>query len=215
MIDHVSEFEQNRIGNILTYINFSTRPSNYPGYKDVTKGAKTTLNVPDISSDNLFTKIDELQHYSDIAQFDEGYNYHSGNVSNNRHQNPLLYQLVLLGNKISTNANFNQEKIQYLRLLNSQQVTNLLLKVNTTGELGAREIEDPANIQLLEENFNNNISQPNETVVETLNNNIPTTEFSNDLIDTPQYRTVLRYLGQNKLNEMIGKLNRYQKDVIV
>jgi hypothetical protein len=211
ILEHIEPDTDYRVGKSIDYIEFSNRYNKIPGYKDVTKGLNNILQVPNISSDRIMIKVEELQYYNEKVEFTEEIDYKSSYVSDKRYKSPMLYKIILLFNKLTTNADFKTEKIKYLSLFDDTFMKDLILRSYSTPAYTAHEVRNSDDIAEQEEKIRMAV-ELDEPLSSWMDHNIPTVGFEG-IEDTNIYQKVLEYLGnKEKLIQFLSKLSRYQKD---
>lgn len=210
--DHVKEQTDFRLGNVLNYYLFNARTDSVGEYDYVYAGEYDEVIVPDISANNLVNKLQELLNSADIMPFTSEANYQSSNIAYVRYNNVTLYQLILFLNRISNNADFNDDNLKTLYLLTQNQVNEFLLNRNNKPPRTARRIDTVEDFGNLLHKINMNNADPTKAVDDWLNVKITNTDFT-DIQKTPFYQLLVDTYGEKFITNLVTQLDKYVRRI--
>lgn len=208
--DHVKEETDFRIGRILTSVLFSSNTKNVGDYEYVYAGKYNALQIPDISSDELMKRMEELVSISKEYTFVNDANYKSSIIANSRYGSVLLYQMVLFVNKLSSNAQFTTDNLKKLYLMDKDQMNEFLISQKHRSPRTLKKVSNVDDYKDLLEKIAINSSDPEVALDDWLNAKIKNFDFT-DIQENPLYQKLLDDVGEERIVELITKLVKYKK----
>jgi hypothetical protein len=207
---HVKEYTDFKISKIMNFWQFNSKVQIQDQYEYVFAGEYEQLILPDISVNNLRDKLEEFIDIADRQDFTMDADFKSPHIAHLRYGNILFYQLILFVNRLSSNADFNIDKIKEVFLLTASTVNDLILSHNKRGIRTAKKIENIEEYELMLEKIKENSKEPKKKTSEWLNIKIPTYDFS-EIEEHPLYNKLINDLGEDYIVKVISKLNKYKK----
>jgi len=208
--DHVKEYTDFRLGNMINYYRFNARIDSVGEYDYVYTGKYDELIIPDISTDYLVTRLSELVNKADVLKFEPEIDYQSVSLSHIRYNNILLYQIILFLNSVSSNALFTSDNLKKLLLLTQQQLNEFLLDKNKKSPRTLKKIENVTSYEELVTKQEKNSEDPQQNVDDWLNKKITNNVFT-DIQKTNLYKLLVKELGKEYVEKLIIALTKYEK----
>ena len=207
---HVKEYTDFKISKIMNFWQFNSKVQIQDQYEYVFAGEYEQLILPDISVNGLRDKLEEFIDIAERKEFTMDADFKAPHIAHLRYGSMLFYQILLFVNRLSSNADFNIDKIKEVFLLTASTVNDLILSHNKRGVRTAKKIENIEEYESMLEKIKENSKEPKKKTSEWLNIKIPTYDFS-EIEEHPLYNKLINDLGEDYIVKVISKLNKYKK----
>lgn len=209
VFQHINETTTFRLGNMIDTMIFDSGDIDVGDYEYIYAGQYTRINCPDISADKIMSRTSELIDKSDTLDFIPEINYKSSILSYTYYHNVLLPFMILLVNKLPTNADFISDNLTNLKLLPSDDFNDLVLK---TTSLNTRTVKSTRTVEEYQETIDREqeCTDPENDIEDWLSIKIPLIDFEGKT-DSPEYQRLLKEFGEATLTKYITKLKKYKK----
>lgn len=208
--DHVDEYSEYRIRSILDFQDFDSKEEDVGDYKYIYTGKYKKLTSPDIAADKLMKNIEQLNYLSEEYTFPSLGDFKSSVVSYNKYGNVFLYPILLAINKTFTNAHFNNKKLKKMLVLHESQMFNFIAKNSKNFARTVEKLETSDDYTELYKTMAEDYLDNSTAVDDWLNLKIPNTDFE-DIQYTPEYEKLVNELGEDKVQDVISLLDKYQR----
>jgi len=209
--EHVKEESDFRIGKVIEKLTIEATGKSVEEYKYVYVGDSLTyLNVPDISISFLLDKIDQVVETTKQYNMSPDMDYKSPVLAYDEYNNITFFILVLLLNKIATNANFRSDYYPNIKLLSNEQIKDILISKKQSNSYTAKEITSPEEFIEIYEEYIKNGKDPETSIDNWLNIKIPNFDFT-DIQNTPAFKKLVDEIGLDKLTQYVYILSKYIK----
>lgn len=208
--DHINERTDYHLHNLFEKLIINAEQEYIGEYKyDTTGESITKLEIYDVSCPALMEKYEELRDMADTYQMDFKDNYQTPAIAYDQYQNVTLNSLILLMNRMYSNAEFIVDTSEEYKMLDPKDVNSLILRIDDKTAQAVNEVTDSEEYaQHLKE-----ITQKrddHDPVLDRLFSN----RFNKNLKDVEQslgYKKLCHDLGEDEVKKRIMKLTSYYK----
>lgn len=209
--EHVKEESDFRVGKVIDTLKIEATARTVEDYKYVYVGDYMIyINVPDVSISLLLDKINQIVETTKEYDLTSDMDYKSPVVAYEEYNNTTFFLLILLLNKIATNANFRSEYYPKIKMLTDEQIKDILISGKIINSYTAKEITSPEEFIEIYNEYIKNANDPETAVDDWLNIKIPNFDFTN-IQDTPEFKKLEEEIGHDKLINYIYILSKYIK----
>lgn len=209
--DHASEISDFKLTNMITKITASNKENQIGAYMPVNLGKYSAYVFPDISADRIMKEMNYLQYIADTFPMKEDASYKTPDICRVKYDNPALYPLALICNKLFTNMDFNATNLSKVLLINKSQFEELFINKRTDNAKTAKIPTDINQYISYEQKIKDAEKAVDEDLVEWLNVKIPTHDF-NILKSCPILMDVVNEVGIDNVISYITKLKKYRRN---
>lgn len=207
---HINERTDYRLHNLFEKLIIHAEQEYVGNYKyDTTGETITKLEIYDVSCPALMEKYEELRDMADTYQMDFKDNYQTPTIAYDQYQNVTLNSLILLMNRMYSNAEFVIDSSEEYKMLDPNDVINLILRIDDQNAQAVNEVTDSEEYaQHLKEV--NQKRDDHDPVLDRLFSN----RFNKSLKDVEQslgYKRLCHEIGEDELKKRIMKLTSYYK----
>ena len=207
---HINERTDYRLHNLFEKLIIHAEQEYIGNYKyDTTGETITKLEIYDVSCPALMEKYEELRDMADTYQMDFKDNYQTPTIAYDQYQNVTLNSLILLMNRMYSNAEFVIDSSEEYKMLDPNDVINLILRIDDQNAQAVNEVTDSEEYaQHLKEV--NQKRDDHDPVLDRLFSN----RFNKSLKDVEQslgYKRLCHEIGEDELKKRIMKLTSYYK----
>lgn len=208
--DHINERTDYRMHNLFEKLIINAEQEYIGDYKyDTTGESITKLEIYDVSCPALMEKYEELRDMAYTYEMDFKDNYTTPTIAYDQYQNVTLNSLILLMNRMYSNAEFVVDSSEEYKMLEPNDVTNLILRIDDQNAQAVNEVTDADEYaQHLKE-----ISQKrddHDPILDRLFSNRFNKELK-DVENTLGYKQLVHEIGEDEVKKRIMKLTSYYK----
>ena len=142
--NHINERTDYRLHNLFEKLIINAEQEYVGDYKyDTTGESITKLEIYDVSCPALMEKYEELRDMAYTYEMTYKDNYQTPSIAYDQYQNVTLNSLILLMNRMYSNSEFVMDSSEEYKMLESKDVTNLILKIDDQDAQAVNEVTDP------------------------------------------------------------------------
>lgn len=208
--NHINERTDYRLHNLFEKLIINAEQEYVGDYKyDTTGESITKLEIYDVSCPALMEKYEELRDMAYTYEMTYKDNYQTPSIAYDQYQNVTLNSLILLMNRMYSNSEFVMDSSEEYKMLESKDVTNLILKIDDQDAQAVNEVTDPDEYA----NHLKRLTQKRDDhnpVLDRLFSN----RFNKQLKDVENslgYQQLCHELGDDEVKKRIMKLTSYYK----
>lgn len=207
---HINERTDYRLHNLFEKLIINAEQEYVGDYKyDTTGESITKVEVYDVSCPALMEKYEELRDMASTYEMQFTDVYQTPAIAYDQYQNVTLNSLILLMNRMYSNAEFVMDSSEEYKMLEPNDVTNLILRIDDQSAQAVTEVTDA-------EEYAQHIKEltqkrdDHDPVLDRLFSN----RFNKELKDVEQslgYKQLCHELGEDEVKKRIMKLTSYYK----
>lgn len=207
---HIDERTDYRMHNLFEKLIINAEQEYIGDYKYDTTGETTTkLEIYDVSCPALMEKYEELRDMAYTYEMKYTDNYQTPAIAYDQYQNVTLNSLILLMNRMYSNADFVMDSSEEYKMLDPNDVTSLILRIDDQNAQAVTEVTDA-------EEYAQHIKKltqkrdDHDPILDRLFSN----RFNRELKDVEQslgYKRMCKEIGEDEVKKRIMKLTSYYR----
>lgn len=208
--NHIKERSDYRMHNLFEKLIINAEQEYVGEYKYDTTGENITkLEIYDVSCPALMEKYEELRDMAYTYNMKFTDNYQTPAIAYDQYQNVTLNSLILLMNRMYSNAEFVMDTSEEYKMLDPNDVTNLILRIDDQNAQAVTEVTDAEEYAQHIKKLNQK-RDDHDPVLDRLFSN----RFNKELKDVENslgYKKLCKEIGEDEVKKRLMKLTSYYK----
>ena len=208
--NHIKERSDYRMHNLFEKLIINAEQEYVGEYKYDTTGENVTkLEIYDVSCPALMEKYEELRDMAYTYNMKFTDNYQTPAIAYDQYQNVTLNSLILLMNRMYSNAEFVMDTSEEYKMLDPNDVTNLILRIDDQNAQAVTEVTDAEEYAQHIKKLNQK-RDDHDPVLDRLFSN----RFNKELKDVENslgYKKLCKEIGEDEVKKRLMKLTSYYK----
>ena len=208
--NHIKERSDYSMHNLFEKLIINAEQEYVGEYKYDTTGENITkLEIYDVSCPALMEKYEELRDMAYTYNMKFTDNYQTPAIAYDQYQNVTLNSLILLMNRMYSNAEFVMDTSEEYKMLDPNDVTNLILRIDDQNAQAVTEVTDAEEYAQHIKKLNQK-RDDHDPVLDRLFSN----RFNKELKDVENslgYKKLCKEIGEDEVKKRLMKLTSYYK----
>lgn len=211
VLKHVKEETDLKLSSLLRVLSFNVMGEPIGEYEHVPQGKYQKITFRDVSDSILMNSLEELVHTAKEYPMLPDLDKKSPLAAYYQYDNVTYFPLILLVNKIGTNADYTQSNFSdTYKMLSKANVISLMKHADMDYAVTMKEVANPDALKEIMTAYFTSLSDSSTAVDKWLNLNIPTHDFT-DVEKTDLYQLLVSEIGESALIEYISRLDVYRR----